>query len=130
MQNMSFMLTKQQIRNRTKTVTRRMGWLMLRPGNLLCAVEKGMGLKPGEHIQRLGTIRVVDVRREPLKAMLEDVDYGMAECVKEGFGTHATLRWPSEFVPFFCSSHKGCKPDSLVTRIEFEYVLPQQGDED
>ncbi|TAM33142.1 MAG: hypothetical protein EPN61_18540 [Burkholderiaceae bacterium] len=122
MRNMSFMLTKQQIRDRTKTVTRRMGWLKLRPGDLLCAVEKGMGLKPGERVERIDTIRVVDVRQEPLKAMLEDVDYGMAECVKEGFGDHHTLRWPSEFVVFFCGSHKGCTPESLVTRIEFEYV--------
>lgn len=122
MRNMSFMLTTQQIRQRTKTVTRRTGWLNLRPGELLCAVEKGMGLKPGERIARIATIRVLDVRREPLKAMLEDVDYGVAECVKEGFGSHYALQWPSEFVPFFCASHKGCTPDSLVTRIAFEYV--------
>ncbi len=29
---------------------------------------------------------------------------------------------PERFVDFFCASHKGCKPDSIVTRIEFDYV--------
>jgi hypothetical protein len=122
MRNMSFMLTMQQIRDRTKTVTRRMGWVKLRPGDLVCAVEKGMGLKPGERIKRIRTIRVVNVQREPLNAMLEIPAYGMSESQKEGFGDHRTLQHPSEFVPFFCTSHKGCTPESLVTRIEFEYV--------
>lgn len=122
MRNISFMLTTQQVRDRTKTVTRRLGWLTLRPGDRLRGVEKAMGLKKGEKVKPLATIRVVNVRTEPLSAMISDTDYGLAECEREGFGDHPSLRWPGEFVTFFCASHRGCTPDTLITRIEFEYV--------
>jgi hypothetical protein len=29
---------------------------------------------------------------------------------------------PGEFVAMFCATHKGCTPETEVTRIEFEYV--------
>jgi len=29
---------------------------------------------------------------------------------------------PAEFAAFFCGSHKGCTPGSMVTRIEWRYV--------
>ena len=45
MRNMSFMLTPDQILNRTKTVTRRLGWGGLKPGTIVRAVRKGQGLK-------------------------------------------------------------------------------------
>jgi len=122
MRNISFMLTTDQVRRRTKTVTRRMGWRRLKAGEVLSGVEKGMGLKAGEKVSKLCTIRVVDVRTEPLRKMTDDTNYGFSECEKEGFGDHLTLQWPSEFVQFFCSSHKGCTPESEVTRIEFEYL--------
>ena len=118
MKNISFQLTMPQIRARTKTVTRRMGWLDLKAGDLLCGVEKGQGLKPGEKINRLCTIRVVHVRREKLSKMTDDLDYGRAECVREGFPE----MMPAEFVAIFCASHKKCTPESDVTRIKFEYV--------
>lgn len=122
MRNISLMLTQQQILARTKTVTRRVGWAKLKAGDLLRGVEKGMGLKAGEKVRPLATIRVVSVRAEPLSAMTVDLDYGFVECEKEGFGEHPTLSWPSQFVEFFCGSHRGCTPNTLVTRIEFEYV--------
>jgi len=122
MRNISFMLTKEQIRDRTKTVTRRLGWTKLKPGEMLRGVEKGMGLKAGEKVRPLATIRVVSVRAEPLSAMITDPDYGFDECAREGFGDHPSLQWPSEFVRFFCGSHRGCTPDTIITRIEFEYV--------
>lgn len=122
MRNISFMLTQEQIRNRTKTVTRRLGWRHLKVGDLLRGVEKGMGLKAGEKIVTLCTIRVTNVRQEPLDRLTADPEYGFEECRKEGFGDHPSLRWPSEFVNFFCRSHKGCLPSSDVTRIEFEFL--------
>lgn len=122
MRNISFMLTQQQIRERTKTVTRRVGWATLKAGELLRGVEKGMGLKAGEKVVPLATIRVVSARPEVLSAMTADVEYGVAECAKEGFGDHPVLRSPSAFVEFFCNSHRGCTPDTVVTRIEFEYM--------
>jgi hypothetical protein len=122
MRNMSFALTTDQIRAGSKTVTRRMGWRNLKPGTLIQPVLKGMGLKPGEKIERLrGPIRVTGVRFEPLRKMMDDRDYGTEECLREGFGDKS----PAGFVEMFCSTHKGCTLDSLVTRIEFEY-LPDQ----
>jgi hypothetical protein len=118
MRNISFMLTTQQIRDRTKTVTRRNGWRFLKVGDLLCAVEKSQGLGKGGKIKRLGTIRVVDVRQEQLRRMTDRPRWGKLECLREGF-PQMTAR---EFVSFFCGSHKDVTPDSVITRIRFEYV--------
>jgi hypothetical protein len=122
MRNISFALTTRQFIDGTKDVTRRMGWAALGPGQLLCAVKKGMGLRPGEKIERLGKIEIISVRREPLIRMTEDVVYGLSECIREGFPPPHRYSWPSEFVSFFCASHKGCTPDSIVTRIEFRKI--------
>lgn len=124
--NISFALTTAQFKARTKTVTRRIGWLNLKVGDVLCGVKKSQGLKPGEKVERLGMIRIVSVRREPLRRLTEDVDYGFAETAREGFPTATALHWPSAFVSFFCASHKGCTPDSEVTRIEYEFIETTQ----
>lgn len=123
MRNMSFALTTDQVRAGTKTVTRRLGWLNLKPGQIVRPVRKAMGLRPGERIEPLrAPLRVVSVRREPLNRMIDDIDYGLEECKREGFGDHPQLCWPTQFVSFFCSTHKGCLPEHEVTRIEFEYL--------
>src|SRR5690349_15214956 len=85
MKNMSFSLTTAQMRARTKTVTRRLGWHHLKPGDLVCAVVKGMGLKRGEKVERIGVIRVLSVRLESLHAMRVSPLYGRAEAIREGF---------------------------------------------
>lgn len=126
MRNMSFALTTEQIRAGTKTVTRRRGWSFLKPGDLVCAVRKGMGLKKGEKIERLATLRIVDVRREPLRRMLDDADYGWIECALEGLASHHRLSWPKPFVDWFAETH-GCKIGDPVTRIEFEYADTERG---
>lgn len=117
--NISFHLTTPQFIAGTKDVTRRMGWSKLKAGDILCAIEKGQGLKLGEKVKRLGLIRVVDVREEPLRRMTDDLDYGFAECKREGFDQPHPNAWPSAFVEFFCNSHRDCKPSTLITRIEF-----------
>lgn len=66
-------------------------------------------------------LTVVSVRREPLRAMTDDLDYGFLECELEGFGAHPDYKWPSSFVAMFCTSHRGCTPETTVTRIEFSY---------
>lgn len=109
--NISFMLTTEQFKNRSKTVTRRMNWQHVKVGDILCGVEKCQGLKKGEKIKKLGLIRVTDVRREPL---WDITDY---DCLREGFPHWA----PQHFVRFFCK-HNKCEPDAEVTRIEFEYL--------
>lgn len=127
--NISFALTTDQVLAGTKTVTRRLGWLNLKPGDLLRPVRKGMGLRPGEKIEQLRPpIRVVSVKRERLKQMVDDIDYGIEECKREGFGDDPRLCWPTQFVDFFCRTHKGCMPESEVTRIEFEYTTDSADD--
>lgn len=113
--NMSFALTTDQIRNRTKTVTRRKGWNFLKPGDIINACVKCMGLRPGEKIERLCQIRVTDVRREKLFELRGQ--YGNDEATKEGFPDMIG----DEFILMFCE-HMGGDINQEVTRIEFEYV--------
>jgi len=112
MRNMSFMLTTDQVYSKTKTVTRRRGWWFLKPGDIVCAVEKGMGLKKGKKIKKICPISIVSVRREPLHCISSE------EVFKEGF-PGASPEW---FIAMFCKSHKGTHLNSIVNRIEFEYL--------
>lgn len=123
MRNMSFALTEPQILARTKTVTRRLGWLHLKVGDQLQPIRKGMGLKPGEQVVRLqGPIIVTGVRREELGLMLYDVQYGRQEVALEGFFPHGDVFYtPKAFVEFFCKANK-CRPDIVLTRIAFAYA--------
>lgn len=117
--HMSFALTTEQIRGRTKTVTRRKGWLFLRAGDRVIACAKCMGLRRGEKLQRLATLEVVDVRRERLTALLRDDAYGAGEAAREGFPGMTG----QQFVEMFCRHMRplhGCATE--VTRIEFRYV--------
>lgn len=123
---MSFALTTDQILDESKDVTRRLGWEFLRIGDLLRPVRKCMGLRAGEKLEVLrDPIIVVGLRRERLDRMLTELDYGFEEVRREGFATHPRYRWPSAWVDMFCASHKGCRPETVITRIEFSYELPK-----
>ena len=118
MMRMSFALTERQLLDGTKTVTRRLGWRKLKPGDEAVAVRKCMGLAKGERQQVLGRIRVKSARQEPLDEItLEDV-------AREGF-PDMSVTW---FIDMFCRAMK-CKPGTLVTRIEFECVPVTAGEE-
>lgn len=135
MRNISFAMTTDQVREQTKTVTRRIGWKTLKPGTLLQPVVKAQGLKKGESVRKIGRpICVVSVRRERLDRMQEPV-YGEQECRAEGFPEMT----PAEFVAMFCATHRipDTRPWGLprnrrtpfpmlpcdeVTRIEFSYT--------
>lgn len=116
MPNMSFMLTTEQMRNQTKSVTRRIGWKTLQPGTIVNACVKCQGLKKGEKIEVIGQIRILKNQPEPLNRMLR-LGYGRYEAGLEGF-PNLTGRM---FVEMFCKSMK-CKPSQIVQRIEFEHV--------
>lgn len=109
---MSVSLTEPQVLARTKTVTRRLGWLMLKPGDRLTLCRKVMGRKKGEPLVRVAEVEVVSVRRERLETITAD------EVAAEGFPGNSV----AGFVEFFCQTHKGCKPESEVTRIEWRYL--------
>jgi len=89
MRNISFSHTIEQMKNRTKFVTRRLGWKFLLPGMHVMACEKCMGLQKGEKIVRLGVIEIVDVHREMLVAHITK-----EEVIKEGFPDMS----PEEFI--------------------------------
>ncbi len=109
--NISFALTTEQFLNRTKTVTRRLGWKNLKAGDIRMGCEKCMGLRPGEKLNRLGLIRAVKVWREPL------CDITMDDVEREGF-PGKDCKW---FIEMFCREMGG-RPYQRVTRIEFEYL--------
>ena len=109
--NISFMLTTEQIKNKSKTVTRRLGWWFLKPGDILNACEKCQGLKKDEKIKKLCQIRVVSAALEELHHITH------AECFREGFPD----MYPSEFIRMFRREMK-CGQNTIVNRIESEYV--------
>jgi hypothetical protein len=113
MRNMSFALTTAQVRSKQKTVTRRLGWVLLQRGTLLQPVVKCQGLKKGEKVETIGgPIRVTDVTREVLREGVSQSDV-----LREGFPDLT----PQQFIAMFCA-HNNCTPETVVTRIVFEYV--------
>jgi hypothetical protein len=104
-------MTTPQVRARSKTVTRRMGWLGARPGQRLTGVEKAMGLKKGQRQVVLCEIEIVSVRRERVDAITAD------DVAREGFPDWTA----AQFVAFFCDGHR-CKPSDVCTRIEYRYL--------
>lgn len=115
--NMSFSMTTEAVRNRTKTVTRRLGWDFLKPGDLLWACEKCQGLKKGEKVKRLALIRVVSVQIERLTDIVDYYARPALELEREGFPDVDEV----QFVEMF-SEHNHCDIFAFVNRIEFEYV--------
>lgn len=119
---MACSLTIDQVRDRTKTVTRRHvdTWRTLVVGDRLTLIEKGMGLKAGEHQVELADVEIVAVSIQPLHL----VD-GPGELAAEGFPNMS----PAEFVTMWCASHgyAGLKPITAklyvpCRRIGFRYL--------
>lgn len=107
--NMSFAITKEQMYAGEKTVTRRLGWWGLKVGEIVNAVEKGQGLKKGEHVTVIRQIRIIGVRKQRLDHITSD------DCAREGFPGMT----PDAFVTMFCKANR-CGPSTEVNRIEFE----------
>jgi hypothetical protein len=118
---MSVSLTEQAVVERRKTVTRRLGWAFLKPGDrlTLCRKVQGRHHRDGtvDPLVRLAEVEVVSVRRERLDAITaEDV-------WREGFNGYDTSPAAAAdfFVDFFCEAMH-CRPDTMVTRIEWRYL--------
>lgn len=109
---MSFSHTIDQIHDRTKTVTRRLGWRTLRPGQRVWAVRKAMGLRLGEKVERLSLLEVVSNRRERLYDITDD------DVAREGFPEKNR----KEFIAMFRRINRGMPRFAYVSRIEFKYV--------
>ena len=110
--NMSFALTVDSMQQRIKTVTRRQGWLFLKPNDKIQPVVKAMGLKKGEKIERIGgLIEVINIRRERINLIT------LEEVIREGF----FYLTPDEFIEMYCDANR-CNPWDECTRIEFKYL--------
>lgn len=97
-----------------KDVTRRQRWLNLNAYGRLKAIEKGQGLKRGQKVVHIRDVLVVDARREPLEAILDEPDGAL----REGFPELTE----EDFVNMYCQSYK-VLPEQLITRIEFKHLL-------
>jgi len=109
---MSVSFTEQAVRERRKTVTRRKGWLFLKPGDRLMLCRKVMGRKRGEQLVRIAEVEVISVRREPLGHITDD------DVEREGF----RCMTPHEFIRRFFVEKQRIGPTDEVTRIEWRYV--------
>lgn len=110
MRLMSFFLTQEQFRARTKFETRRLGWKFARVGMKVGAVVKAMGRKKGEPLVHLGVIEFLEVQRVRLDTITQE------QVRLEGFPEMT----PEKFVAMFCK-HMRCGGSREVTRIRFAY---------
>jgi hypothetical protein len=131
--NISFSATKKQFKAKKKHVTRRLGWLNLRPGRVLRGCEKCQGLKKGEHVVQMGNIKVIEVNQEPLfdivarpvrpnipHDILENyASVPVHEVELEGFPEFKNDGFA--FIEMFCTINN-CDRNTEVTRILFDYV--------
>ena len=118
MRHMSFTRTPQQMRDGTKTVTRRHpdAWATLKPGDSVQPVLRTQGLKKGERHEFLcPPIEIVS-------NALEDVGAITAiEVIREGFPGMSV----SEFVDLLRSAGS-LSTDGIVRRIEFRHTALEQ----
>lgn len=128
---MSVAHTEAQVRARTKTVTRRLGWRKLKPGHEITLCPKVMGRRHAcrycikgepfcihcdgtghvtDPLERIVTVRVLSAFREPLDLITP------SDVVAEGFPDWT----PEQFVDFYARTFKVPR-DQELTRIEFRY---------
>lgn len=132
---MSVALTTQAVRERRKLVTRRLGWLFLKPGDRLslCPKVQGRRRKDGsvEPLERIAEVEVVSVHRERLWDITDgDVAReGVDPALFDEHDTETGQPTPRAWVSWFCDA-MGVEPDALVTRIEWRYVDAGTASED
>lgn len=120
---MSVAMTVDAVRGRRKRVTRRAGWTFLRKGDVVTLCPKVQGRRPGQPLERLVDVEIVDVHPEPLGLMLPSwgrPNYGAQEVALEGFPGMD----PAEFVRQYFTEPQGLGEDDSVNRIEWRYLEP------
>lgn len=122
---LSVAMTTDAVIERRKTVTRRTNWWedkngrrLLKVGDTLTLCRKVQGRKPGEPIDRLAEVEVIDIRREQLAELIKDRAYGSAEVEREGFPGMA----PIDFVDRYFLQSQGIAAHDVVTRIAWRYL--------
>lgn len=122
---MAVSMTEAAVVAREKTVTRRLGWRFLKPGDRLTLCRKVMGRRGGEPLVRLATVEVVSVRRESLLSITTD-DVEREGVPRDVFARNAhdaecpTCR-PVCWAGWYART-MGITIASDVTRIEWRYL--------
>ena len=111
MRLMSVSMTEAAVLDRTKTVTRRLGWRVLKVGDRVTLCRKVMGRVKGEPLVRICNVEIVGVRRERLGEITSE------DVALEGFPSWTT----AQFVIMFMRAMK-CDHLTEVTRIEWRYL--------
>lgn len=132
---MSVSYTEQAVRDRRKTVTRRLGWRFLKPGDRVTLCRKVRGRKPGEPLDRIAEVEVVSVRREPLFAITDEEVAREAVPLTDSDGHERFDEvWIADGKPWntaqpaswawvaWFAREMGCYPETEVTRIEWRYL--------
>ncbi len=125
---MAVSLTEQAVIDRTKTVTRRLGWEFLKPGDplTLCRKVQGRRRRDGtlEPLVRLAEVEVVSVDRVKLGlSFLGRPD----EVAREGVdpALWATGEWmetvAEQWVNWFCRE-MNVHPSTPITRVGWRYL--------
>lgn len=113
---MSVALTEQAVVERRKTVTRRLGWAFLKPGDrlTLCRKVQGRRRRDGtvEPLVRLAEVEVVSVGRQHLLEITAD------DVSAEGFPGWT----PQQFIGWYCETVRGAYVRMWLTRIEWRYL--------
>jgi len=119
---MSFALTTTAMYLGRKYVTRRTGWNFAKPDDVYTAVEKAQGLKKGQHVKKIGDIRIVTTEKTNLGALIVDKPYGYREVILEGFSGMT----PSEFCDLFQEHNSKITYHTKINRIQFVplYSIP------
>ena len=127
MKNMACSLTTRQVKAQTKDVSRRLGWFGAKPGDRICLIEKGQGLKKGQKIRRLAVVEIISNDNEHLTEIvsrpIRDTEYGnvRTECRREGFPDMTEI----DFCLMFAEHMPAVFDyDGRVNRLEWRYLTP------
>lgn len=119
MRNMSFALTENEYCSGVKDVTRRDGWIFLKPGDHFWGVKKAQGLKKGEHQVKFHPSECISNVPEPLNDIVKrPFRDGRYEVVREGFP--AWVGREIEFVKLYVKMNGGPE-NKIINRIEFKH---------
>lgn len=121
---MSVAFTEQAVVERRKTVTRRKGWMFLKPGDTLTLCRKVQGRRRAdgtvEPLLRLTEVEVLAVSREPLATVAAP-----GELTAEGFPeleADQPYEGACEFIARYFSPQGLGSWSDKVTRIEWRYL--------
>jgi len=118
---LAFPDSAQAIRDRRQTVTRRLGskYLSIKPGTIIEAVAADWLVLCPIRVPLLAKLEVISVKAEPLRAIMDDLNYGLREHQLECLPSNLS---PADRVTDFWGLKPNVTLDSIIARIEFRYL--------